>query len=107
LLTRARPKQATGGWISTENRELQADIEFLRLPMSRRVLSSTNPQTIPSDLFLQFGLFRFCRPEGVYFSISFVCWTELFETGLLVCPPEKKAAKLASSNEQDSFSGPV
>src|ERR1035441_8232573 len=29
------------------------------------------------------------------------------ETGLLVCPPEKKAAKLASSNEQDSFSGPV
>jgi hypothetical protein len=29
------------------------------------------------------------------------------ETGLLVCPPEKKAAKLASSNEQDTFSGPV
>jgi sugar lactone lactonase YvrE len=27
--------------------------------------------------------------------------------GLLVCPPEKKAAKLASSNEQDTFSGPV
>src|ERR1035441_746730 len=29
------------------------------------------------------------------------------ETGLLVCPPEKKAAKLASSNEQDTFSGPL
>ena len=31
----------------------------------------------------------------------------VFETGLLGCPPEKKAAKLAGSNEQDSFSGPV
>jgi hypothetical protein len=30
-----------------------------------------------------------------------------FETGLLGYPPEKKAAKLADSNEQDSFSGPV
>jgi hypothetical protein len=29
----------------------------------------------------------------------------VFETGLLVCPPEKKAAKLAGSNEQDTFSG--
>ena len=29
------------------------------------------------------------------------------ETGLLVCPPEKKAAKLAGSNEQDTFSGPL
>src|ERR1017187_1906847 len=29
------------------------------------------------------------------------------ETGLLGCPPEKKAAKLAGSNEQDTFSGPV
>jgi len=31
----------------------------------------------------------------------------VFETGLLVCPPEKKAAKLAGSNEQDTFSGPL
>src|ERR1039458_2158191 len=31
----------------------------------------------------------------------------VFETGLLGCPPEKKAAKLASSNEQDSFSGQI
>src|ERR1039458_9241517 len=29
-----------------------------------------------------------------------------FETGLLGCPPEKKAAKLADSNEQDTFSVP-
>ena len=31
----------------------------------------------------------------------------VFETGLLGCPPEKKAATLADSNEQDTFSGPV
>jgi hypothetical protein len=31
----------------------------------------------------------------------------VIETGLLGCPPEKKAATLADSNEQDTFSGPV
>jgi hypothetical protein len=31
----------------------------------------------------------------------------VFETGLLGCPPEKKAAKRAGSNEQDTLSGPV
>ena len=31
----------------------------------------------------------------------------VFETGLLGCPPEKKAAKLAGEIEQDTFSGPV
>jgi hypothetical protein len=30
----------------------------------------------------------------------------VFETGLLGCPPEKMAAKLACSIEQDTFSGP-
>jgi hypothetical protein len=29
------------------------------------------------------------------------------ETGLLICLPEKKAAKLASDIEEDTFSGPV
>ena len=32
---------------------------------------------------------------------------EVIETGLLGCPPEKKAATLADSNEQCTFSGPV
>ena len=31
----------------------------------------------------------------------------VFETGLLGCPPEKKAAKLAGEIEQDTFSGPL
>jgi hypothetical protein len=29
------------------------------------------------------------------------------ETGLLVCPPEKRATKLASGIEESYFSGPV
>jgi hypothetical protein len=32
---------------------------------------------------------------------------ESLKTGLLGCPPEKKAAKLAGEIEQDTFSGPV
>jgi len=32
---------------------------------------------------------------------------ELIETGLHVCPPEKKAAKLTCGVKRDTFSGPV
>jgi hypothetical protein len=42
-----------------------------------------------------------------WFVIALHSPDRVVETGLLVCPPEKKAAKLAGSNEQDTFSGPL
>jgi hypothetical protein len=41
------------------------------------------------------------------FMIAWHSPDEVLETGLLGCPPKKKAAKLAGSNEQDTFSGPL
>jgi hypothetical protein len=82
-------------------RELLAGNVFERFGANAREIAKTAPSAIlvsllsPAIMLGRQIVIAWHSPDGV------------IETGLLGCPPEKKAATLADSNEQDTFSGPV